>query len=81
MSTIKAGENTETDRFKKWKMAYAARMRQIVPGLVLGNVEASHKWEMLQENRINSIVSLTDARWVWWSSTTRQAGIPADRHK
>ncbi|KAJ6007538.1 dual specificity phosphatase Yvh1 [Penicillium herquei] len=81
MSEIKAREKTETDRYKKWKMAYKARMRQIVPGLVLGNVEASHRREMLEENRINAIVSLTDAQWVWWRSNTRQAGISADRHK
>ncbi|KAJ5920863.1 dual specificity phosphatase Yvh1 [Penicillium verhagenii] len=71
----------ENVRNKKWEMAFAARMRQIVPGLFLGNVEASHKREMLQENRINAIVSLTDARWVWWSSTTRKAGVLAHRHK
>lgn len=29
------------------------------------NVEASYKREMLQENHINAIVSLIDARWVW----------------
>lgn len=62
-------------------MAFKARMREVVPGLLLGNVEASHKRDMLQENRINAIVSLTDARWVWWNSTTRKAGIPEHRHK
>lgn len=66
---------------KKWKMAHTARMREIVPGLFLGNVEASYKREMLQENRINAIVSLTNARWVWWNGTTREAGIPEYRHK
>lgn len=78
-----AGKNTEKDKDKnkKWEAAFTARMRQIVPGLFLGNVEASHKREMLQENRINAIVSLTDARWVWWNTTTREAGIPAHRHK
>ncbi|KAJ6003900.1 dual specificity phosphatase Yvh1 [Penicillium herquei] len=80
------GENTvvedmEKDRNKKWEMAFAARVRQIVPGLVLGNVEASYNRELLQENRINAIVSLTDARWVWWNTTTREAGVPAHRHK
>lgn len=76
-----AGKNGEKDRNKKWEMAFTARMRQIVPGLFLGNVEASHKREMLQENHINAIVSLTDARWVWWNTTTREAGVPAHRHK
>ncbi|RAL04148.1 uncharacterized protein BO80DRAFT_348032 [Aspergillus ibericus CBS 121593] len=62
-------------------MAFTARMREIVPGLFLGNVKASYDREMLQENCINAIVSLTDARWVWWNSATREAGIPEDRHK
>lgn len=73
--------STDKERNRRWEMAYRARMRQIVPGLFLGNVEASHKLEMLQQNHINAIVSLTDARWVWWNSTTRAAGVPACRHK
>lgn len=36
---------------------------------------------MLQENRINAIISLTSARFAWWGTTTRAAGVPADRHK
>lgn len=56
-------------------------MTQIVPGLILGHVEASHNRDLLHENRITAIVSLTDARWVWWNSTTREAGVPAHRHK
>jgi dual specificity phosphatase 12 len=58
-----------------------ARMRQIVPDLFLGNAQASHKREMLEGNHINAIVSLTNARWVWWNSTTRNAGVPEHRHK
>lgn len=54
------GENTQKDRNKKWEMAFTARMRQIGPGLFLGNASRDH---------INSIVCLTDARWVWWKST------------
>ncbi|PKY07411.1 dual specificity phosphatase [Aspergillus campestris IBT 28561] len=73
--------HTEKDRNKRWEMAFKARMRQIIPGLFLGNVEASHKQDMLRENRITAIVSLTDARWVWWNTTTREAGIPEQRHK
>ncbi|KAJ5907800.1 dual specificity phosphatase catalytic domain protein [Penicillium taxi] len=57
------GDITRKERKKKGEMAFTARMRQIVPGLFLGNVGASHKREMLQENHINAIVSLTDARW------------------
>ncbi|CAG8368453.1 unnamed protein product [Penicillium salamii] len=74
-------EVTEAERNKRWEMAYKARMRQIVPGLFLGNVEASYKRQMLQENQINTIVSLTSARFAWWRSTTRAAGIPEHRHK
>lgn len=70
----------EKVRNKKWEMAFAARVRQIVPGLFPGNVEASYKRELLRENHINAIVSLTDARWVWWNTTTRKAGVPAHRH-
>ncbi|KAJ6188241.1 hypothetical protein N7519_003149 [Penicillium mononematosum] len=76
-----AAEKLKMERRKKWDMAYKARMRQIVPGLFLGNVRASHRREMLQENHINAIVSLTTARWVWWNSTTRNAGVPEHRHK
>ncbi|KAJ5562828.1 dual specificity phosphatase Yvh1 [Penicillium sp. DV-2018c] len=75
------GKDTENERNKKCEMAFRARMRQIVPGLFLGNVEASHNRDLLQKNRINAIVSLTDARWVWWSSATRKAGIPEHRHR
>lgn len=72
---------TQEKRKKKWEMAFKARLREIVPGLFLGNVEASYKRDMLRENSINAIVSLTDARWVWWNSVTREAGIPEHRHK
>ncbi|KAJ0425069.1 dual specificity phosphatase [Aspergillus carlsbadensis] len=75
-------ETTQKDqRAKKWNLAYTARTRQIVPGLILGDVEASYKREMLQENHISAIVSLTDARWVWWRSITRDAGVPEHRHR
>jgi len=81
MGEDEAGRNTEKDRNKKWEMAFTARKRQIVPGLFLGNVEASYNRDMLRDNRINAIVSLTDARWVWWNTTTREEGIPEHRHK
>jgi dual specificity phosphatase 12 len=74
-------EITQEERNKKWERAFTARMKQIVPGLFLGNVEASHNREMLQENHINEIVSLTDARWVWWNTITREASVPDHRHK
>jgi dual specificity phosphatase 12 len=56
-------------------------MKQVVPGLYLGNVEASYKLEMLQENHIDAMLSLTNARWVWWNTLTRQAGVLEHRHK
>ncbi|KAJ5950397.1 dual specificity phosphatase Yvh1 [Penicillium vulpinum] len=81
MDESRTGKDIENERNKKWKMAFTARMRQIVPGLFLGNIEASHKRDILQENHINAIVSLTNARWVWWNSATREAGIPEHRHR
>lgn len=80
MGEEKTERNTE-DRNRKWEMAFTTRMRQAVPGLFLGNVKASYKQEMLKENRINAMVSLTDARWVWWNTTTRASGVPEHRHK
>ncbi|KAH8430559.1 uncharacterized protein LDX57_008223 [Aspergillus melleus] len=81
MSELPEEPTRHEERELKWKMAYTARMRRIVPGLVLGNVEASHNREMLLEHHITAVVSLTDARWVWWNSSTRNAGIPEHRHK
>jgi dual specificity phosphatase 12 len=48
------GETTQKERDKKWETAFTARMRQIVTGLFLGNVEASYKRDVLQENPINA---------------------------
>lgn len=74
-------KDSENKRNKKWEIAFTARMRQIVPGLFLGNVEASYKRDLLQRNRINATVSFTDARWVWWNTATREVGIPEHRHR
>ncbi|RAL17086.1 dual specificity protein phosphatase family protein [Aspergillus homomorphus CBS 101889] len=30
---------------------------------------------------VANLVSLTDARWVWWNTITREAGVPEPRHK
>ncbi|KAL1849045.1 hypothetical protein Plec18170_007704 [Paecilomyces lecythidis] len=68
------------DRMKTWDHDTPS-MREIVPGLFLGNVRASIKRLLLQENGINSMVSLSNARWGSWGTTTRNAGIPAHRHK
>lgn len=68
-------EITQVERNKKWERVFTDRMRQIVPGL------SSYNRETLQENHINAIVSLTDARWVWWNTITREAGVPDHRHK
>ncbi|KAJ5961877.1 dual specificity phosphatase Yvh1 [Penicillium viridicatum] len=43
-------KDSENKRNKKWEMAFTARMRQIVPGLFLGNVEASYKRDLLPKN-------------------------------
>ncbi|GFF42317.1 dual specificity protein phosphatase 5 [Aspergillus lentulus] len=77
----KETDDKTQEKNKRWEMAFAARVREIVPGLFLGNVEGSYNRDMLRESRINAIVSLTDARWVWWNSITREAGIPEHRHK
>ncbi|KAI9037154.1 uncharacterized protein KD926_000802 [Aspergillus affinis] len=69
MSETAAKANSDEESQLKWKMAFTARMRQIVPGLVPGNVEASYKREMLLELHSTAIVSLTDARWCVDSST------------
>lgn len=74
-------KEARAERTKRWEMAHAPRIREIIPGLCLGNVRASHTKAMLEESRINAIVSLTDARWTWWKTTTREAGIPGHRHK
>ncbi|KAL4901219.1 hypothetical protein BDW74DRAFT_170365 [Aspergillus multicolor] len=50
-------------------MASTARMREIVPGLFLGNVKASYNQ------------GCSEIMWVWWNSATRKAGIPEARHK
>lgn len=74
-------EDALCERNRRWEMASKARMREIVSGLFLGNVKASYDQQMLRENRINAMISLTDARWVWWNSNTREAGIPESQHK
>lgn len=55
-------QDIENDRRKKWALTYKTRMIHIVPGLLLGNVEASHNQTMLEENGVSAIVSLTSAR-------------------
>ncbi|KOC17019.1 hypothetical protein AFLA70_282g001341 [Aspergillus flavus AF70] len=57
-----AERKTWDEKRKAWRKAFGARMKEIIPGLVLGNVMSSHKHDMLRENSINAIVSLTDAR-------------------
>jgi dual specificity phosphatase 12 len=78
-------EDEETKKRKekerKWEMASVPRMREIVPGLVLGNVRSSWNRELLQKNNISAIVSLSDGPWATWRSHTRKAGILEDCHK
>jgi dual specificity phosphatase 12 len=73
-------EIEEKERERKWQMAYTARMREIIPGLVLGNVEASHNRGMLRENGIKAIISLTNVQMGRWYHT-REVGILENRHK
>lgn len=64
----KENEAEETlceERNNRWEMVFTAWIREIAPGLFLGNFKASYNQEMLRKNCINAIVSLTDARWVW----------------
>jgi dual specificity phosphatase 12 len=66
----------------KWEMASKVRMRQmIVSDLFLGNVRASFNRDMLQQNNIKAIVSLTSSRWAKWNKTPGDVGIPKYRHK
>ncbi|KAJ5934341.1 dual specificity phosphatase Yvh1 [Penicillium verhagenii] len=67
--------------FEMRQMTSIPRMRQIVPGLFLGNVLATCTPEMLQTNRTNAILSLCNDSWSWWSTRTREAGIPESRHR
>jgi hypothetical protein len=50
-----AEEKAWEERNKRREMAYKAQMREIVPGLFLGNVEASHNPAMLRENQRYSL--------------------------
>ncbi|KAN0070020.1 putative dual specificity phosphatase [Elaphomyces granulatus] len=84
-------KNEPEEGNQEWKITFtketsnveaAAWMREIVPGLFLGNMEASYNRDMLLENCINAIVSLTRwALWPLWTSRTRQSGVPEHRHK
>lgn len=54
-------------------------MTQIVPGLFIGNLEASRNRQMLEKNHINAIVSLHKYDELWTAS--KLAGIRPHRHK
>ena len=49
-------------RERKWMKAHEPWMIQIVPGLTLGNLESSWNTEMHMKNRVNAIISISDAR-------------------
>ncbi|CAG8025840.1 unnamed protein product [Penicillium nalgiovense] len=55
-------------------------MRQIVPGLILGNVQSSWNIEMLAENCFKAVVSLSDGLWGRWRSHTIRT-VPEHHHK
>ncbi|KAJ5173551.1 dual specificity phosphatase Yvh1 [Penicillium coprophilum] len=73
-------ETERIERERKWEQYSIPRMTQIVPGLVLGNVQSSWNIKMLMDNRIKAIVSLSDGPWALWRSHTRRA-VPEDHHK
>ncbi|OGM48061.1 putative dual specificity phosphatase Yvh1 [Aspergillus bombycis] len=75
-----ARKKMREERQKRWQMFYKARMRDIVPGLVLGNVQASFNPDMLREHGIDAIVTLCADSWAKWRSHTRQV-VPEHRHK
>ncbi|OQE11220.1 hypothetical protein PENFLA_c077G04119 [Penicillium flavigenum] len=77
---IRNESEKEIEKQKKWQNAYAPRTRQIVPGLILGNVQSSWNIEMLAENRIKAVVSLSDESWGRWRSHTRRT-VPEHHHK
>ncbi|KAJ6177732.1 dual specificity protein phosphatase 5 [Penicillium mononematosum] len=76
---IRKKSEKEIESEKKWQKAYAPRMRQIVSGLILGNVQSSWNIEMLAANRIKAVVSLSDGSWGRWRSHTRT--VPEHHHK
>ncbi|BCS25531.1 dual specificity protein phosphatase family protein [Aspergillus puulaauensis] len=57
-----------------------AWMREIVPGLFIGNVASSYNMWLLQRNNIQAIVSLTSKYRPLWDSRTMVAGIAARNH-
>ncbi|KNG82701.1 putative dual specificity phosphatase Yvh1 [Aspergillus nomiae NRRL 13137] len=75
-----ARKKIRDEEHKRWLMFYTARMRHIVPGLVLGNVQASFNPDMLRENGIDAIVTLCADRYAKWKSHTRKV-VPEHRHK
>jgi dual specificity phosphatase 12 len=61
-------------------MPEKAWMEEIVPGLFLGNIASSYNKELLQNNKITAIVSLTSRYQLFWDTTTQDAGITPERH-
>lgn len=57
-----------------------ACMREIVPGLFIGNAASSYNICLLQRNNIQAIVSLTSRYRPLWDSWTVVAGIAARNH-
>ena len=51
---------------RKWMKAHEPWMIQIVPGLILGNLESSWNTEMHMKNRVKVIISISDAQWGRW---------------
>ncbi|KAJ5689560.1 hypothetical protein N7462_003952 [Penicillium macrosclerotiorum] len=77
------GKDTKLDyaeRERRWQKAREPWMKQIVTGLVLGNLSSSYTRELLKENHIDAIVSLDVCRTGLWIRTSN-AGVTEERHK
>ena len=53
---------------------------EIEPGLYLGDLGSSYRRDILAENKITAMVSLSDGRSAMWSSPANRALVPKDRH-
>lgn len=63
----------ERKKKEKQKAEFAPRMKQIVPGLFLGNVASSYNRGLLEKNHISAIVSLTKARCVFGAPPQKES--------
>ncbi|KAJ5784061.1 dual specificity phosphatase Yvh1 [Penicillium psychrosexuale] len=76
---IQNKKDKQIEREKKLQKAFEPWMIQIVPGLILGNASSSWNTEMLVNNRVKSIISLSQCPWGEWSQT--RTTVPRHHHK